>query len=86
MVFSKHFVQSQWCQFKLDLCLGHALDNEDALIVACLDDVALCDLTSTMIAVLNTTTYVQWGQNPYIRGSFWDRLELSLRDIIPESP
>ena len=85
MIFSKHFAQSRWCQFELDLCLGHVLDNEGALIVTCLDDVASRDLTRTMMAVLSTTTYIQWEQNPYVRASFWNRLELSLKDVILEA-
>ena len=86
MVFSEHFAKSQWCQFELDLCLGHVLDNEDALIVTCLGDVASRDLTSTMTAVLNTTTYIQWDQSPYVRASFWNRLELCMRDVLPAAP
>ena len=86
MVFSEHFAKSQWCQFELDLCLGHVLDHEDALIVTCLGDVASRDLTSTMIAVQNTTTYIQWEESPYVRASFWNRLELCLRDVLLAAP
>ena len=83
MVFSRHFTHSPWCQFELDLCLGHTLDYGDALIVTCLGDVASRDLTSTMAAVLETTTYIQWRDNRDAVTSFWDRVTLSLRDIMP---
>ena len=83
MVFSRHFTHSPWCQFELDLCLGHTLDYGDALIITCLGDVASRDLTSTMAAVLETTTYIQWRDNRDAVTSFWDRVTLSLRDIMP---
>ena len=83
MVFSRHFTHSPWCQFELDLCLGHTLDYGDALIVTCLGDVATRDLTSTMAAVLETTTYIRWRDNRDAVTSFWDKVTLSLRDIMP---
>ena len=82
MVFSRHFTHSPWCQFELDLCLGHTLDYGDALIVTCLGDVVSRDLTSTMAAVLETTTYIQWRDNRDVVTSFWERVMLSLRDIM----
>ena len=85
MVFSRHFTHSPWCQFELDLCLGHTLDYGDALIVTCLGDVASRDLTSTMAAVLETTTYIQWRDNRDAVTSFWNRVTLSLRDIMPDN-
>ncbi|XP_076453842.1 toll-like receptor 4 isoform X2 [Babylonia areolata] len=83
LVFSQHFALSRWCQFELDLCLGHALDNDDALVVILLEDASSRDLTSTMTAVLTTTTYVQWQECPDMRSSFWRRLGLSLAELRP---
>ena len=83
MVFSKDFAASRWCQFELDLCLGHVFDNDDDLIVTCLDDVASRDVTSTMTAVLRTTTYIQWPRDPCASASFWRRLERALHQILP---
>ncbi|XP_076452286.1 toll-like receptor 2 type-2 [Babylonia areolata] len=83
LVFSKHFALSRWCQFELDLCLGHVLDNDDALVVILLDDASSRDLTSTMKAVLGTMTYIQWQECPDVRAWFWRRLELSLAEIMP---
>ena len=83
MVFSKDFAASRWCQFELDLCLSHVFDNDDDLIVTCLDDVVSRDLTSTMTAVLRTTTYIQWPRDPRASASFWRRLEGALHQILP---
>ena len=82
MVFSKDFAASRWCQFELDLCLGHVFDNDDDLIVTCLDDVASRNVTSTMAAVLRTTTYIQWPRDPGASASFWRSLERALHQIL----
>jgi hypothetical protein len=62
MVFSRHYVRSQWCQFELNYCLNHVMDYDDALIVLCVDDVASRKMTPAMMALLKTTTYIQWPQ------------------------
>ncbi|XP_076453667.1 toll-like receptor 2 [Babylonia areolata] len=84
MVYSTPFVQSQWCQFELSLCLSHVLDYDDALIVVCVDDVTSRGMSSSMMAVLKTTTYIQWreGQEEAI-ASFWGRLLQGLHEILP---
>ncbi|KAL8621535.1 hypothetical protein ACOMHN_026207 [Nucella lapillus] len=83
MVFSTHFVRSQWCQFELSLCLTHVMDYDDALIVVCVDDVLSHDMTSAMRAVLKTTTYIQWRREVEAEDLFWRRLLLALRDVLP---
>ncbi|KAL8621533.1 hypothetical protein ACOMHN_026205 [Nucella lapillus] len=83
MVFSTHFVRSQWCQFELSLCLTHVMDYDDALIVVCVDDVLSHDMTSSMRAVLKTTTYIQWKREVEAEDLFWRRLLLALRDVLP---
>ncbi|XP_070186161.1 toll-like receptor 2 type-2 [Littorina saxatilis] len=84
MVFSKHFARSQWCQFELALCLSHVIDNGDALLVACVDDVtSSTELTPTMMAVLNTTTYIQWAEEEDVKASFWARMRIVLNDAVP---
>jgi hypothetical protein len=82
MVFSRRFVRSHWCQFELAYCLNHVLQHEDALIIVCIDDVVSREMTSAMMAVLKTTTYIQWsGQRDAIQ-SFWGRLEIALNEIM----
>ncbi|KAL8584636.1 hypothetical protein ACOMHN_002365 [Nucella lapillus] len=86
MVFSQHFVRSQWCQFELALCLTHVMDHDDALIVVCVDDVTSRHMTSAMMAVLKTTTYVQWREEEDAEdaeAAFWGRLQLALKEIVP---
>ncbi|XP_070212700.1 toll-like receptor 2 type-1 [Littorina saxatilis] len=83
MVFSKDFVRSQWCQFELTFCLTHVMDYDDVLIIVCMDDVASRDMTPAMMAVLRTTTYIQWEELDDAEHSFWGRLRLALHEIIP---
>lgn len=84
VVFSRNFVHSHWCQFELALCLHHVLEQDDQLVVVRLSDLDSRDLTSTMLAVLKTTTYIDWEDNPEARASFWGRLLTSLSEIIPD--
>jgi toll-like receptor 13 len=61
MVFSRDFVQSQWCQFELTYCLRHVMDYDDNLLIVCVDDVVSTEMTTAMMAVLKMTTYIQWA-------------------------
>ncbi|XP_070180954.1 toll-like receptor 13 [Littorina saxatilis] len=85
MLFSASFVQSQWCQFELSLCLTHVMDFDDALIIVCLDDVPSRDLTAAMMAVLKTTTYIQWMDDRDAVTSFWGRLRVAVSEILPHN-
>ena len=86
MVWSRHFATSPWCQFELTYCLTHAMDTEDALVIVCIDDVTSSDdITSAMMAVLKTTTYIQWvgeRQGRAAVDSFWGRLRVALNEVI----
>ncbi|XP_076468716.1 toll-like receptor 2 [Babylonia areolata] len=84
MVFSANFLSSHWCQFELSVCLTHALDFDDSLIVVCVDDVISRDMTSAMRAVLKTTTYIQWSEGEGEEAvASWRRLHLALHEILP---
>ena len=85
MVFSKDFVRSQWCQFELAYCLSHAMDYDDALIVVCVDDVTSRDMTTAMMAVMKTTTYIQWAEHPDARAAFWGMLQIALQEVAPQA-
>jgi hypothetical protein len=82
MVFSRHFKRSQWCQFELAYCLNHVMDYDDALIIVSLDDMTSYELTSAMMAVLKTTTYIQWNRHPDAVRSFWGRLKQALNEVL----
>jgi toll-like receptor 13 len=77
MVFPKNFVLSQWCQFEVTHCLRHAMDYDDALLVVCLDGVASREMTTSMMAVMKTTTYIQWAEHPDAIHALWGRVRQS---------
>jgi toll-like receptor 13 len=81
MVFSKDFVRSEWCQFELTYCLRHVMDYDDALIIVCVDDVTSTEMTTSMMAVLKTTTYIQWSRHPDAVRAFWGRVRQALHEI-----
>ena len=58
------------------------MEYDDALIVVCLDDMVSRDLTAAMMAVMKTTTFLQWrGNDAYVTASFWGRLRVALQDL-----
>ncbi|XP_070198594.1 toll-like receptor 1 [Littorina saxatilis] len=84
MVYSKDFLRSQWCQFELTFCMNHVMNYDDVLLIVCVDDVTSRDMTAAMMAVLRTTTYIQWEELDDAVHSFWGRLRLALHEIIPQ--
>jgi hypothetical protein len=83
MVFSRKFARSQWCQFELNYCLRHVMEYDDALIIVCVDDVVSTEMmTSAMMAVLKTTTYIQWAGHRDSIHAFWGRVRLALHEIL----
>nr|KAG5690994.1 hypothetical protein BaRGS_007341 [Batillaria attramentaria]KAG5712601.1 hypothetical protein BaRGS_029656 [Batillaria attramentaria] len=83
MLFSKSFTQSQWCQFELNYCLNHVMHNDDMLLVVLLHDIPSRDLTPAMMAVMKTTTYIEWADEPEAQASFWGRMSIALNEILP---
>nr|KAG5686476.1 hypothetical protein BaRGS_030058 [Batillaria attramentaria] len=83
MIFSQGFAESQWCQFELQLCLTHVMDTGDALLVVLLNNIQPRELTPTMMAVMKTTTYIEWADDPDARDAFWGRIPRALYDILP---
>ena len=83
LVFSKNFSQSPWCQFELDMCLTQAMEEEDVVVVVCLQDLPPRHLSGTMTAVLKTTTHLQWREGPDDMAMFWRRVTLSLGNVLP---
>nr|KAG5692578.1 hypothetical protein BaRGS_024138 [Batillaria attramentaria] len=82
MLFSANFAKSHWCQFELNLCLNHVMENDDMLLVVMLEDIPSRDLTPAMMAVMKTTTYIEWFDHDDARASFWGRLLIALTEIV----
>nr|KAG5709056.1 hypothetical protein BaRGS_004695 [Batillaria attramentaria] len=84
VLLSPGFARSQWCEFELQMCLRHVVENDDVMVIAILQNVPSRDLSPTMMALLKTTTYIQWAEEPEARASFWGRLRLALNDLLDE--
>nr|KAG5712148.1 hypothetical protein BaRGS_014498 [Batillaria attramentaria] len=82
MLFSSDFARSQWCQMELAMCMTHVIENDDALILVRLREIPSRDLTSAMMAVMKTTTYIEWEDMPEVRASFWGRIRIALQEIM----
>nr|KAG5698010.1 hypothetical protein BaRGS_005828 [Batillaria attramentaria] len=82
-VFSPNFAESQWCHFELEMCLSHVVDNNDVMVIVILQHVPARDMSGAMLALVNTTTYIEWVEDPDAIASFWRRIMVALKDILP---
>ena len=85
LVFSPHFARSQWCQFELRYCQSCVMERDDVMVLVALRETESRDMSNAMFAVLRTTTYIEWEEQPDAVTSFWGRLELALHDVIQQS-
>ncbi|XP_067668965.1 toll-like receptor 3 [Haliotis asinina] len=82
IVLSNEFAQSGWCQFELNLIQRHVLENgQRLLVVVMLEEIDSCHVTKAMRAMLQTTTYLMWGEEDYARKAFFNRLRMLLRNV-----
>nr|KAG5699293.1 hypothetical protein BaRGS_000495 [Batillaria attramentaria] len=82
-LFSRSFAKSQWCQFELEMCLTHVVEGNDVMVIVMLEEVPARDMSGAMRALMKTTTYIEWDNNPEAVASFWRRMTLALVDILP---
>ena len=80
LVLSNAFAVNQWCQFELNLCQTHVLENgRDLLVVIMLEELDTRHLTQSLYALLKTTTYILWPvEEADAREMFWTRLKSRL--------
>ncbi|XP_070183323.1 toll-like receptor 13 [Littorina saxatilis] len=78
LVFSPHFARSEWCQFELKYCQVDVMERDDVMVLVELRETPSRDMTGAMLAVLQTTTYIEWEDGQDARQSFWERLRLAL--------
>jgi hypothetical protein len=57
------------------------MDCDDVLVVVMLGRMEPDDLTTSMSAVLQTTTYIQWPRRGVDHHEFWRRLRLGLLEM-----
>ncbi|XP_046551152.1 toll-like receptor 4 [Haliotis rubra] len=75
LVLSNNFSESPWCQFELTLAQKRAMEQDHGyLVVIRLDEVHDRNMTPSLYALLQTTTYVSWPTEEDDRPLFWDRI------------
>nr|KAG5696210.1 hypothetical protein BaRGS_021695 [Batillaria attramentaria] len=82
-LFTPRFAESHWCDFELQMCLNHVIENDDVMVVVILEHVPARDMTGVMLALMKTTTYIEWGKEEDAVESFWRRMTLALADVLP---
>ncbi|KAL8604223.1 hypothetical protein ACOMHN_014791 [Nucella lapillus] len=84
LVFSPFFTRSEWCQFELKLCQTCVMERDDVLVIVTLQTVGSRDMTGAMMAVLRTTTYIEWEDRDVEEGQgqdmFWERMRVAVED------
>ncbi|XP_046551861.1 toll-like receptor 2 [Haliotis rubra] len=80
MVLSNSFILSSWCQFELALIQKRALEKDEGyLLVVLLENIESRNMTSSLYALFQTTTYITWPEEEEDRHVFWMRLKQSLQ-------
>ncbi|XP_071081176.1 toll-like receptor 13 [Haliotis cracherodii] len=80
LVLSDSFNQSLWCQFELTLVQKRSLEQDEGyLVVVLLEEIHARNMTSSLYALLQTTTYITWPVEEEDRQLFWMRLRHCLQ-------
>ncbi|XP_046551823.1 toll-like receptor 2 type-1 [Haliotis rubra] len=80
MVLSNSFILSSWCQFELALIQKRALEKDEGyLLVVLLENIESRNMTSSLYALFQTTTYITWPEEEEDRRVFWMRLKQCLQ-------
>lgn len=81
LLISEKFLESQWCQFEMNLAQHRLLETrKEKLIVVLLEDIPPKNQPKTLRYLMRTKTYIKWPEN----GSndekqlFWKRLKKSI--------
>ncbi|XP_046355806.2 toll-like receptor 4 [Haliotis rufescens] len=81
MVLSNSFILSSWCQFELALIQKRALEKDVGyLLLVLLENILDRNMTSSLYALFQTTTYITWPDEEEDRHVFWMRLKQCLHD------
>jgi len=88
IVLSNKFARSTWCQFELDLILNHVIETgQRILVVVMLEELDPRYVTKSMRVMMQTTTYLEWGEDREAKQRFYNRLRMLVNKpfIAPKS-
>lgn len=81
LLISENFLQSQWCQFEMNLAQHRLLETRrEKLIVVLLEDIPAQKQPKTLKYLMRTKTYIKWPQNGSGEDKqlFWKRLKKAI--------
>ena len=88
LILSRHFLQSSWCYFEMQMARSHLLSSgKDVILLVILEDLPPSQVahSGTLQTLLATKTYLQW---PREEGQelFWQKLTAALRKPNENAP
>lgn len=81
LLISSNFLQSQWCQFEMNLAQHRLLETRrEKLILVLLEDIPVKKQPKTLKYLMRTKTYIKWPQNGSAdeKALFWKRLKKAI--------
>jgi Leucine-rich repeat (LRR) protein len=81
LLVSENFLQSQWCQFEMNLAQHRLLETRrEKLILVLLEDIPVKMQPKTLKYLMRTKTYIKWPANGTNddKQLFWKRLKKSI--------
>lgn len=81
LVISQNFLQSQWCQFEMNLAQHRLLETKkEKLIMVLLEDIPVKKQPKILKYLMRTKTYIKWPENgsESEKQLFWKRLKKSI--------
>jgi hypothetical protein len=81
LLVSEKFLESQWCQFEMNLAQHRLLETrKEKLILVLLEDIPPKNQPKTLRYLMRTKTYIKWPQNGSNEEKqlFWKRLKKSI--------
>ncbi|XP_071090917.1 toll-like receptor 13 [Haliotis cracherodii] len=75
LVISNEYMKSDWCKFELQVALSSHLKNDIEIAVILLEQIQPCHVTSTLRALMISTTYIEWKDEEEARVLFRQRIK-----------
>ncbi|CAL1544621.1 unnamed protein product [Lymnaea stagnalis] len=93
VVVSANFARSRWCNFELQLCQSHVIENDLRILPVKLDEIETRDMSAALLALYKTSCFLEWPAMDsndrdevywgHVR-TFWSRLRKSLSELIKD--
>ncbi|XP_067657934.1 toll-like receptor 13 [Haliotis asinina] len=78
LVISNEYMKSAWCQFELQVALTNHLKQNVEIVVILLEHIRACQVTSTLRALMMSTTFIEWADDEEAKALFRQRIKQSI--------